>query len=167
MIVPDINLLVYAHNDQAPRHAKARTWWEVLLNGQEPVGLPWIAMGGFILPPFSWIALAQSAGAMTGDNRDSPRSKNETLMQQADIPPGVIEYGGLFHQQDNGFRCLMPVMLLAIGLVFAILIIEFRDVRSPIAIVTGSVLTLTGTFGALWLTHTTPNIISKERKTSR
>jgi predicted nucleic acid-binding protein len=64
MIVPDINLLVYAHNDLAPQHAKARTWWEVLLNGQEPVGLPWIAMGGFILPPFTWIALAQSAGAM-------------------------------------------------------------------------------------------------------
>ncbi len=48
MIIPDINLLIYAHNEQAPDHQKARTWWEGLLNGRDPVGLPWIAAGGFI-----------------------------------------------------------------------------------------------------------------------
>ena len=48
MIIPDINLLVYAHNDQAPEHAKARTWWETTLNGRVPVGIPWISMSGFI-----------------------------------------------------------------------------------------------------------------------
>lgn len=48
MIIPDINLLVYAHNDQSPHHAEAKAWWEKLMNGREPVGLPWISMGGFI-----------------------------------------------------------------------------------------------------------------------
>jgi uncharacterized protein len=48
MIIPDINLLVYAYNDQAPRHAEARVWWEGLLNGTTPVGLTWLAMAGFI-----------------------------------------------------------------------------------------------------------------------
>jgi uncharacterized protein len=48
MIIPDINLLVYAHNDQAPQHAKAKVWWEVLLNWHIPVGLPRIAIGGVI-----------------------------------------------------------------------------------------------------------------------
>lgn len=48
MIVPDINLLVYAYNRQAPHHAKAKTWWEGLLNGSEPVGMPWAASCGFI-----------------------------------------------------------------------------------------------------------------------
>jgi predicted nucleic acid-binding protein len=33
VIIPDINLLVYAHNEQAPQHAMAREWWENLLNG--------------------------------------------------------------------------------------------------------------------------------------
>lgn len=48
MIIPDINLLVYAHNDQAPEHAKARLWWEGLLNGKTPVGLPWLSISGFL-----------------------------------------------------------------------------------------------------------------------
>jgi uncharacterized protein len=48
MIIPDINLVVYAHNDRAPRHAEAKVWWEGLLNGSIPVGLPWIVAAGFI-----------------------------------------------------------------------------------------------------------------------
>ena len=39
MIIPDINLLIYAHNERAPEHAKARTWWETCLNGVTPIGL--------------------------------------------------------------------------------------------------------------------------------
>jgi len=48
VIIPDINLLIYAYNDRAPHHAKAREWWEGLLNGKTPVGLPWIVIGGFV-----------------------------------------------------------------------------------------------------------------------
>lgn len=48
MIIPDINLLVYAHNDAVAEHAKAKAWWEGLLNGRVPVGLPWLAIGGFL-----------------------------------------------------------------------------------------------------------------------
>lgn len=48
MIIPDINLLIYGYNDRAPQHAEARAWWEGLLNGRVPVGLPWIAASGFI-----------------------------------------------------------------------------------------------------------------------
>lgn len=48
MIVPDINLLVYAHNDAAAQHTAARKWWESCLNGRAPVGLSWVAMAGFL-----------------------------------------------------------------------------------------------------------------------
>lgn len=48
MIIPDLNLLVYAHNAADPRHAAARLWWEDCLNGSEPVGLAWVTMLGFI-----------------------------------------------------------------------------------------------------------------------
>jgi hypothetical protein len=48
MIVPDINLLVYAYNAADPHHPAAKSWWEDLLNGNEPVGLSWTTVGGFI-----------------------------------------------------------------------------------------------------------------------
>ena len=48
MIVPDINLLVHAYNSESRVHAAARAWWEALLNGTQPVGLPWITVLGFI-----------------------------------------------------------------------------------------------------------------------
>ncbi len=48
MIVPDINLLIHAYNTESRVHAAARAWWQDLLNGTGPVGLPWVTMLGFI-----------------------------------------------------------------------------------------------------------------------
>ena len=48
MIVPDLNLLLYAYNPGAVHHARAREWWEGLLNGEERVGLPWMVILGFV-----------------------------------------------------------------------------------------------------------------------
>lgn len=48
MIVPDLNLVIYAYNHDAPHHAAARAWWEGLLNGKEPVAVPWAMALGFI-----------------------------------------------------------------------------------------------------------------------
>ena len=48
MIVPDINLLLYAYNPGATRHAAARRWWERLLEGSSRVGIPWVVILGFV-----------------------------------------------------------------------------------------------------------------------
>ncbi len=48
MILPDINLLVYAYNADAPHHRTARIWWEETLSQGIPVGLPWAVICGFI-----------------------------------------------------------------------------------------------------------------------
>lgn len=48
MIIPDINLLIYAYNTEAPQHVAAKGWWETSLNGKTPVGLTWLAIAGFI-----------------------------------------------------------------------------------------------------------------------
>lgn len=82
------------------------------------------------------------------------------LEKDKSIPPGTIEYGGLFHQQQEGFRHLMNVLILAIVLVFTVLLVEFRSFREPVAIVFGSVLALSGTIAALWITGTSLNIVS-------
>ncbi|MBI4663267.1 MAG: efflux RND transporter permease subunit [Verrucomicrobia bacterium] len=84
----------------------------------------------------------------------------QVLSADQSIPPGVIEFGGLFQQQEESFRNLLVVLFLAIALVFTVLLLEFRSFREPVAIVFGSLLALTGTVGALWLTGTTLNIVS-------
>jgi len=48
VIVPDTNLLVYAHYGLAPEHDPARRWWEDLLNSTERVGIPWVVSTGFV-----------------------------------------------------------------------------------------------------------------------
>lgn len=48
MILPDINLLVYAYNSDAPDHAAARTWWETCLSTPRSVGLPWVVVLGYL-----------------------------------------------------------------------------------------------------------------------
>lgn len=48
MILPDVNLLLYAHNRADPRHMQAKDWWETQLNSTQPVALCWVAINGFI-----------------------------------------------------------------------------------------------------------------------
>ena len=48
MIVPDLNMLIYAHNRRAPEHVAAQIWWRELLRGEEAVGLAWVVINGFI-----------------------------------------------------------------------------------------------------------------------
>lgn len=48
MILPDLNLLVHAHDLDAPAHAAARTWWEARLNDPSPVGMAWVVLLGFV-----------------------------------------------------------------------------------------------------------------------
>jgi Predicted nucleic acid-binding protein, contains PIN domain len=48
VIVPDVNLLIYAYCSGASHHEAARRWWEESLNGDEPVGIPWLVIYGFV-----------------------------------------------------------------------------------------------------------------------
>ena len=48
MIVPDINMLIYAYNPDAPEHTVAQLWWHNLLHGPESVGIPWAVATGFV-----------------------------------------------------------------------------------------------------------------------
>jgi CzcA family heavy metal efflux pump len=88
------------------------------------------------------------------------REIQDKLSRDKWLPPGAVEYGGLYQQQQESFRNLMVVLLAAILLVFTVLLIEFRSFNEPVAIVFGSVLALFGTVAALWLTGITLNIVS-------
>jgi len=84
----------------------------------------------------------------------------QKLSQDKTIPPGTIEFGGLYQQQQESFRNLMLVLAMAIFLVFTVLLIEFRSFYEPVAIVFGAVLALFGTVLALWITGTSLNVVS-------
>jgi len=49
VIIPDVNVLVYAHNRDFSNHLAAKRWWEeTLTSGEEGVGLPWACLFGFL-----------------------------------------------------------------------------------------------------------------------
>ncbi len=48
MILPDVNLLLYATIDAFPHHSRARQWWEEVINSNQPVGLVDPAVFGFL-----------------------------------------------------------------------------------------------------------------------
>lgn len=48
MIFPDVNLLVYAVDATSPFHARARRWWDAVLSSDQPVGLCYPSLLGFV-----------------------------------------------------------------------------------------------------------------------
>lgn len=48
MILPDINVLVYAARDDTPVYARYRAWLEAALEGPEPVALAAPVIAGFL-----------------------------------------------------------------------------------------------------------------------
>jgi multidrug efflux pump subunit AcrB len=103
--------------------------------------------------------------AVTGDleGRDTGSAISaikRRLAKETQLPAGVVEFGGLFEQQQTAFHNLMIVLALGTALVFTVLLFEFRSFVEPIAIVVGALSALFGTMVALWLTQTSLNIVS-------
>ncbi len=48
MILPDVNVLVHAHNANSAVHEQARRWWDACLSGAEGVGLAWAVILGLV-----------------------------------------------------------------------------------------------------------------------
>lgn len=48
MILPDVNVLIYAHREESPNHEGYRAWLEELLGSGEPYGIADIVLSGFL-----------------------------------------------------------------------------------------------------------------------
>lgn len=48
MILPDVNLLLYAYHPRADEHEASRGWLEVVLSGSELVVFPWLVIWAFL-----------------------------------------------------------------------------------------------------------------------
>jgi multidrug efflux pump subunit AcrB len=77
------------------------------------------------------------------------------------LPPSIrVQYGGMYQEQQQSFRDLLLVLILAIVLVFIVLLFEFRTIAAPVAILSSALLSTAGVFFALLITGTTLNLAS-------
>ena len=82
------------------------------------------------------------------------------LSNDKSIPPEVIEFGGLYQQQQESFSNLLVVLAMSVFLVFTIMIPEFRSFSGPVAIVFGAILAMFGAILALYISGTSLNVVS-------
>jgi toxin-antitoxin system PIN domain toxin len=48
VILPDVNVLVYAHREDAPHHAAYRAWLESVVNSEQAYGMADLVLSGFL-----------------------------------------------------------------------------------------------------------------------
>jgi multidrug efflux pump subunit AcrB len=88
-------------------------------------------------------------------------AKVQKVVAGLHLPASIrVEYGGLYAQQQKDFHDMAVVLVLAVVLVFTVLLFEFRSFSAPIAILSSSLLSISGVFLALLITRTTVNLAS-------
>lgn len=129
MIIPDVNLLVYAYNSDAPSHRQALSWWEGCINNTQPVAIPWLVALGYLRLMTSRKVLPQPMEVSTalrhlgtwmeqpnvGIIQPGPRHLailsgfceqgvlHGSLLTDAHIAALAIENQALVHSNDNDF----------------------------------------------------------------
>ncbi len=130
MIIPDINLLLYAYDAASPQHKKAVVWLEASLSTEESVGLVPAVIFGFIRiathprvfrSPMShteaighvrsWLIqpnvriLAQEPALIEATLQLLERlGAAGNLVTDAQIAALAIEHGGVLHTNDTDFQ---------------------------------------------------------------
>ena len=105
--------------------------------------------------------LVTVTGRLEGSGLGSAMAQVRTTVAGLNLPSSVrVVYGGKYEEQQNAFRDLLRVLILALVLVFGVLLAEFRNFSAPIAILTSSVLSLAGVVLALLITQTSFNVAS-------
>jgi len=100
-------------------------------------------------------------GRLEGSDLGSAMARVQQTVASLHLPASVrVEYGGTYEEQQKSFRDLLRVLLLALALVFGVLLTEFRNFPAPIAILTSSVLSISGVILALLVTRTSFNVAS-------
>jgi CzcA family heavy metal efflux pump len=78
------------------------------------------------------------------------------------LPASIrIEYGGLFAEEQKSSSDMLVVLFLALLLLFAVLLFEFRTFSAPTAILASALLSSFGGFLALLITKTSFNVASR------
>lgn len=100
-------------------------------------------------------------GRLEGSDLGSAMVRVQRVVEGLHLPANVgVSYGGTYEEQQKSFHDLVRVLLLALALVFGVLLAEFRNFSAPLAILTSSVLSISGVVLALLVTRTSFNVAS-------
>ena len=129
MIVPDVNLFLYAYNRSSPHHVKASAWLTTVFSGAEMVGLPYQTIWAFMristdsgfradVSPMEeaiaivqqWMELRQVCLLAPGERHWSfsaadadRRTGAGPMTTDAQLAAITIEFGGVLHTTDRDF----------------------------------------------------------------
>jgi CzcA family heavy metal efflux pump len=96
---------------------------------------------------------------ISGRDLGSVASELSAKLAKLELPSGVrVELGGAITSQKKAFKNMMMVLVIAIGLVFLLLVIQFRSYRLPLVIFFTIPFSQIGALLALRLTNTELNI---------
>ncbi|MGC1660819.1 MAG: efflux RND transporter permease subunit [Candidatus Acidiferrales bacterium] len=85
----------------------------------------------------------------------------QKTVKSLSLPSSIrVEYGGTYQEQQKSFHDLLLVLFLALALLFAVLLFEFRTFSAPAAILASALLSTFGGLLALLITRTTFNVAS-------
>lgn len=96
------------------------------------------------------------------DNRDlggAMKDIRRVLADSLSLPNGYhLQYGGAYAEQQQSFRELLMILLAASLLVFGVMLFLFREIGIALLIIVVAVLGISGSYAALYLSHTALNV---------
>jgi multidrug efflux pump subunit AcrB len=105
--------------------------------------------------------LVEVTGRFEGVDLGSGITAVKKAVDDLHLPASIrVEYGGTYEEQTKSFRDLLMVLILALVLLFAVLLFEFRTFSAPTAILASALLSTFGGLLALLITRTTFNVAS-------
>lgn len=133
-MIVDVNLLLYASDEQSPFHDVARSWLTERLNGSSRTGLPWSSLSGFLristnarlssspltadeaweqvhdwlAPPTVWVPAPTERHAEVFSHLMTRHRCTANLVPDAELAALAVEHGVPVASADTGFALFTP-----------------------------------------------------------
>ena len=106
MILPDVNLILYAYDLDSPFHRVAATWWTKCLSSAEPVGLAQVVVFAFLRLSTSPRIFANPFPVDAAIREALPRSSrvSKTVNSPLDYERFRAEYLGVRTEVNKGSK---------------------------------------------------------------
>jgi len=106
--------------------------------------------------------LVQVTGRFEGVDLGTGIAAVQKTVNDLHLPSSIrVEYGGLYAEERKSSSDMLVVLFLALLLLFAVLLFEFRTFSAPTAILASALLSSFGGFLALLITRTSFNVASR------